>query len=55
MVVSRSGQYSVRIEDLDTYLIPKRPVELTADSIRSHNRGIGYTKPAFASLFKRIA
>lgn len=33
VIVSRSGQYSVRTNDLDTYLIPKRDIDITVDLI----------------------
>ena len=55
VVHSRSGAYSVRTDALDSYLIPKRSVEITVESISRSGRGIAYTKSAFAYLFRRIA
>ena len=52
VVQSRSGKYSVSDRNLDSYLIPKRDVEVTADLIHELGRGIGYTKSPFAYLFQ---
>lgn len=54
VIVSRSGEFKVLDADLDTYLVPKKPVEVTSDFLHSWGRGIGYTKPAFAYLFTRV-
>lgn len=54
VVLSESGAYAVGTTALDEYLIPKRPVELIAEAIEESGRGIAYTKPAFAYLFRRI-
>lgn len=53
VVVSRQGGYKVRSDDLASYLIPERPVEITPASLHQCGRGIAYTKPAFAYLFTR--
>jgi hypothetical protein len=52
VVRSRSGDYTVSRRGLDQYLVPKRPGELTVASIRG--RGVAYTTPAFAYLFRRV-
>ena len=54
VVVHRSGRYRVTVKDLETYLIPKQPIEVTAEMIHERGRGIAYTKPAFAYLFTRL-
>lgn len=54
VVVSRGGSYSVRQEGLDTYLIPRLEVNITADLLHETGRGIAYTKSAFAYLFRRV-
>lgn len=54
VVVSRSGGYKVLVDDLDTYLVPKKPIEVTRDFLYDWGRGIGYTKQAFAYLFTRV-
>ncbi len=51
-VTSRDGKYAVRHDDLDTYLTPKRATEITRGSLHASNRGIAYTKPAFAYVFE---
>jgi hypothetical protein len=53
VVTSRSGEYRVRTDDLDSYLIPKKPTQLTSELIRLRQRGIPYTKSPFAYLFRR--
>ena len=53
VVFVRSGRYSIADTDLDTYLEPKRPIELSPELIRERGRGIAYTKSPFAYLFRR--
>jgi len=55
VVLSRGGDYHVSSEDLQNYLVPKKQVEVTRDLLFASNRGIAYTRPAFAYLFKRVA
>jgi hypothetical protein len=44
----------VNDRNLDTYLIPKRDIEVTADLIHESGRGIAYTKSPFAYLFQLV-
>ena len=53
VVVSRSGDYKVSRQELDTYLVPNKPIEPTVDAILDSGRGIAYTKSPFAYLFRR--
>ncbi len=46
------GRYRLATDDLESYLVPKRPEAADAESIRSSGRGIGYTRSAFAYLFE---
>ena len=55
VVESRPGQYRVRRDDLDTYLITKKPVEITIDLLQQSGRGVAYTKSPFAYMFERVA
>lgn len=55
VVNSRAGDYRVTTTNLETYLIPRKPVTVTVDSIRQSLRGIGYTKSPFAYLFTRVS
>lgn len=55
VVVSRSGRYSVRTDELATYLVPKRNVNVTVELLHETGRGVAYTKSVFAYLFERIA
>ena len=53
VVTSRSGGYSVSSTDLDRYLVPKRPVEMTPEHLHETGRGIAYTTSPFAYVFER--
>ncbi len=53
-VTRRGERFSIKETDLDQYLQPANPVEFTQESLRDRGRGIRYTKPAFAYLFRRI-
>jgi hypothetical protein len=56
VVVARDGDYRIRTDELDGYLIPKKPdVEVTADLLHERGRGIAYTKSPFAYLFRRVS
>jgi hypothetical protein len=54
-VVSRSDDYRIRTDSLDSYLIPKTPIEITPETLHKRGRGIAYTKSPFAYLFQRVA
>lgn len=54
-VLSRSGDYRVVTDRLDRFLVPKRDVEITVDSLHATGRGVAYTTTAFAYLFERVA
>ena len=53
VVTSRSGDYRVRTDSLDTYLIPKTAKNVTPALVHERGRGIPYTKSSFAYLFTR--
>ena len=55
VVLSRFGDYRISEKKLSEYLIPKKPTKVTRDLLFSTNRGVAYTRPAFAYLFKRVA
>lgn len=55
VVTHRSGTYRARTEDLDSYLIPKKSIDLTVEFLHDHGRAIAYTKSVFAYLFTRVA
>jgi hypothetical protein len=55
VITARSGRYSVTSRELDTYLQPKRDVDVTRESLHASGRGVAYTKSPFAYLFERIA
>lgn len=55
VVQSRSGAYRVSTADLDSYLVPRSPVEVTPELLHRTGRGVAYTRSAFAYLFERVA
>ena len=54
VVAGSGGEYRVRADDLDTYLIPKKDQTVTAESLHDAGRGIAYTRSSFAYLFTRV-
>lgn len=54
VVQSGPTGYRVKATGLDEYLVPKRPVELSAELLHHLGRGIGYKKASFAYLFTRV-
>lgn len=55
VVISKSGRYRVDAKNLDDYLVPKKPQEITIETLHESRRGIGYTKSPFAYLFARVS
>lgn len=53
VINARAGRYTVTERDLDSYLIPKRPTEITVELLHETGRGIAYTRSPFAYLFRR--
>jgi hypothetical protein len=47
--------YRVDTDDLDTYLVPKKPTNVTPDFLHEWGRGVAYTRSPFAYLFTRVA
>ena len=54
VVRSRNGDYTIANDSLDSYLVPKRQVEVTRELIHGTGRGVAYTRTEFAYLFERI-
>ena len=54
VVSSRDGDYRVSSNRLDTHLVPKKSQDVSAESLHRTQRGIAYTKQAFAYLFTRV-
>ncbi|GAB2767672.1 hypothetical protein GCM10027020_20530 [Nocardioides salsibiostraticola] len=52
VVQHRDATYRIVREDLDGYLVPKKPALAEADLIRADGRGVAYTRPAFAYVFR---
>ena len=55
VVILQSGDYRVSATGLNDYLQPKKSADITRESLFSSNRGVGYTRSAFAYLFERVA
>lgn len=55
VVRSRSGDYAVSTDKLETYLTPKKPVDVTVELIERTGQGVAYTKSPFAYLFRRVS
>ena len=53
VVPSRAGGYRVRTDDLDRYMVPKKGSAPTVEELRQTNKGVAFTRPAFAYLFQR--
>ncbi len=45
-------RYRITTDELEEYLIPKRPSSADSDAIRNSGRGIAYTRSAFAYIFR---
>ena len=48
----RDDRYRVDTQELDRYLVPRRPDDADPGRIRESGRGIAYTRPALAYLFR---
>lgn len=55
VVTSRGAGYRISSDDLDTYLVPRKPQAITAETLHRSGRGIAYTRAAFAYVFTRVA
>ena len=55
VITARDAVHRVTSEELDSYLIPKRDVEVTAERLHETGRGVAYTRSPFAYLFERRA
>ena len=55
VVVADADRYSVDTDQLDTYLVPKREVEITVELLHETGRGVAYSTSPFAYLFERIS
>ncbi len=54
VVNATGGTYRVQTSALDTYLVPKKPQSITAETLHRLGRGIAYTKSPFAYIFRRL-
>lgn len=54
VVLGRGDRLRVSEDALDTYLIPKRGAAPNEVELRERGRGIAYTKPAVAYVFRRV-
>ena len=54
VVVRRADRYTLRTNELDTYLIPKRGTPPSRSELHRLGRGIAYTRSPYAYLFERL-
>lgn len=54
VVVHRDGEYSIRDDELSSYLQPKKPADVSRESLHRSGRGVAYTRSPFAYLFERV-
>ena len=54
VVIRRSDKFSLTVNNLDGYFVPKKDVPVTRETLERTQRGIGYQKSAFAYVFNRI-
>jgi hypothetical protein len=50
----RSNSYHLSNKDLESYFVPKKPLNISKEYIEKIGRGIGYTKSPATYLFSRI-
>lgn len=55
VVTHRDGRYKVSDRALDRYLVPKKDVEITRESLHASGKGVAYTTAPFAYLFTRVS
>lgn len=55
VITSRDGDYRVRSDGLDAYLIPKSRHLVTKEMLHQRAKGIAYTKSPFAYLFAKVS
>ena len=48
------SRFSISDKNLDSFLIPKRQVEVTRDALLKSIRGIAYTKSPSGYVFRKI-
>lgn len=49
-----SSGYAVDDQNLERYLVAKKPQPITVERLHELGRGIGYTNPSFSYLFERV-
>lgn len=54
-LLSEAECYRIETDELDRYLVPKRDVDITIESLHESGRGVVYTKSPFAYLFQRVS
>jgi len=53
-ILRSKGKHRVSEKGLDTYFIPKKPIEVTREYLEQTRKGIGYQKTASSYLFRRV-
>lgn len=55
VIEQRDGRATVRTDELNGYLVPKRPTDVSVELLHRTGRGVAYTRSPFAYLFERVA
>ena len=54
VVQGKNGSYSLTEKELDSYMVPKKPVVITKELLEERQRGIGYTKTVSMYVFQLL-
>jgi hypothetical protein len=54
VVQRKNGRHTLSTRNLNSYFIPKKPIEITKELLEKTQKGVGYTKSAAAYIFKRL-
>lgn len=55
VVQRRNGRHTFSTRNLNSYFIPKKPIQITKELLEKIQKGAGYTKSAAAYIFKRLS
>ena len=54
-VINKGNNFRLVEDNLETYFLPKKVVELSDEDIENRQRGIVYTKTAWAYIFQKVS
>ncbi len=53
-ILRDKGKHRISEKELDTYFVPKKPVDVSQEYLEQTQKGIGYRKTASSYLFRRV-